>query len=61
MYHTALDLIEFLFIYLLIFIGTSSKFDLPDTAIDLTAFLFISLLIFIGSKFDLPDIHDISD
>ena len=52
MYHTALDLIEFLFIYLLIFIGTSSKFDLPDTAIDLTAFLFISLLIFIGSKFD---------
>ena len=60
MYHTALDLIEFLFISFLIFLG-SSKFDLPDTALDLTSFLFISLLIFIGSKFDLPDEHDISD
>ena len=60
MYHTALDLIEFLFISLLIFVG-SSKFDLPDTALDLTSFLFISLLIFIGSKFDLADEHDILD
>ena len=33
MYHTALDLNEFLFIALLIFIGLS-KFDLPDDFYD---------------------------